>query len=214
MFSISNIFDRSWNGIKDQLALTAGLTLVYLVGITAISMLPIVGGFLSAPFTAGYMVCLLKIRKNEDIDYNDVFWGFQNFNRFAQLLLGGFLVGFLLILATIFFVIPGIWFLVASSLTTAYLVLNDSDAVTALKKSLAAVKGRWWHVCLLMLALGLLTLIGMVCFLIGLLVTIPLVNLMILTAAEELEGSAPIGAASSSPGGPGSGPSVIKVNPS
>ncbi|MBX2995181.1 MAG: hypothetical protein KF681_10170 [Bdellovibrionaceae bacterium] len=214
MFSISAIFDKSWNGIKDQLALTAGLTLVYLVGITAIAMTPFIGSFLSAPFTAGYMICLLKIRRNEDIEYRDVFWGFQNFNRFAQLLLAGFLVGALTVVATIFFILPGIWFIIASSFTTAYMVLNDTDAVTALKKSLAAVKGRWWHIFVFMMALGLLALAGAICFFIGLLVTIPLVNMMTLTAAEELEEYARAGATPTSPGTPGSGPSVMTVNPS
>ncbi|MFN7729779.1 MAG: hypothetical protein ACK5P7_11535 [Bdellovibrio sp.] len=214
MFTISDLFDKSWNAIKDQLALVAGLTLVYGVGLAAISMIPFAGSFLSAPFTAGYMVCLLKIRAKQDIDYNDVFWGFQNFNRFAQLLLAGFIVGILMILGFFFLVIPGIWFLVASSLTTAYLVLNDGDAITSMKKSLAAVQGNWWHVCGLLIVLGLLAFAGALCFFVGLLIAMPVATLMTLGAAEAL--SAKADPATSGPGttAPSHGPSIITVNPS
>lgn len=207
--SYSNLFNKSWDVIKDQLPLVAGLTLVYWVGALALSMVPVVGGFLSGPFTAGYMRCLMRIRDRQEIGYEDVFWGFMNLNRLAQLLVLGLIVGVLTVLGFIFLVVPGIWFAVASSLATAYLVLADTDAVTALKKSLAAVKGQWFEVFVLLLILGCLFVAGALCFILGLLVTTPLAVMMLLQTAESLAGK------TGAPTTPAPhGPSVINVNPS
>lgn len=211
--SYNALLNRSWDSIKDQLPLVAGLTLVYFVGLGALNMIPFAGGFLTGPFTAGYMICLLKLRRREQIDYQDVFWGFLNLNRLLQLVVAGLLVGFLMILGFLLLIVPGIWFAVASTFTTAYIVLREDDAVTAMKKSLEAVKGRWWNVFGLLLIVALLMGAGALCFLIGLLVTTPLATLMVLLAAEEL---APrpeqLGAGTSTSST--TGPSVMTVNPS
>lgn len=206
----STLFNKSWDSLKNNLPLVAGLTLVYMVGLGAMSCLPVFGGFFTAPFTAGYMICLLRIRKNEVFGYTDVFWGFMNFSRFLQLLLASFLVGVITIAGTICLLIPGIWFAIASSFTTSYIVLNDTDAITAIKKSLAAVKGRWWFVFGLLLFCGLLAVLGALCFVIGLLLALPVSSMMILIAAEQLS------TAPQNTEGPtvSSGPSVLNVNPS
>lgn len=187
--SINDTFNKSWDAIKNNLPLVAGLTLVYGVGIAAISMIPIVGNFLSTPFTAGYMYCLIKIRRGDSIDYPDVFWAFMDFNRLGQLLLAGVITGFLTVIGFILLVVPGVWFIVASSLTTAFLVLKDTDALTAIRLSKDSVRGNWWKVLLLLIAMGLLVFAGMMCFLIGVLIALPVSSLMLVTAAETLSGS-------------------------
>lgn len=206
--SINDTFNKSWDAIKNSLPLVAGLTLVYGVGIAAISMIPIVGNFLSTPFTAGYMYCLIKIRRGDSIDYPDVFWAFMDFNRLGQLLLAGAITGLLTILGFILLVVPGVWFIVASSLTTAFLVLKDTDALTAIRLSKDSVRGNWWKVLLLLIAMGLLVCAGMMCFFIGVLIALPVSSLMLITAAETLshiEGKDPQSGTGSS--------SVFTVNP-
>ena len=205
MLNYSDLFNKSWNSIKDQLPLVAGLTLVYMVGLTALGTFHVFGALFTIPFGAGYLVCLLKVRNKETFSFQDILWGFQNFNRFLHLVLANFLVIFLLIAGSIFFVIPGIWFGVASSLTTAYLVLNDTDAVTALKSSLAAVKGHWWKMAGLISLIGLLFFAGAMCFLIGVLIAMPIAALLVIHAAEALASKA--GASSTAT-------SVLHVNPS
>lgn len=207
--SYSSLFNKAWDGLKDQLPLVAGLTLVYFMGAIALGMIPFVGSFLSGPFTAGYMKCLLKIRNKEEIGYQDVFWGFLNLNRLAQLLVAGLLVGALTIAGFIFLILPGIWFAVASGLTTSYIVLTDTDAVTAMKKSLAAVKGQWWNIFGLFIFIGFLMVAGALCFLLGLLVATPISSMMLLLAAETLSPK-------TQPVQPSltAGPSVMTINPS
>ena len=185
--SATTLFNQAWESIKALLPLVAGLTLIYLIGVFSFAMVPFLGGFLTGPFTAGYMVCLLRITRNQEISYKDVFWGFLNLNRFAHLLTLGLLHAILVGLGLILFIIPGVWFVIASWFSTTYFVLGEHDAVTAIKKSLASVKGHWFEVFGLLCFTGLLLLTGAACFLLGLLVAIPITTLMFILAAENLD---------------------------
>lgn len=185
--SISSIFNKSWYSIRDQLPLVAGLTLVLGVAVAAMSMIPFLGALLSPPLTSGYLVCLLKIRNKEDFDYKDFFWGFVNFNRLLHLSLLNVLIFLAILVGVIFLVIPGIYIGIAMSISTAVFVLRKQDAVESFKYCLQLVNGRWWKTFLMLIVVGLITLAGAMCFLVGLLVSIPLMHMMQVHWVEALE---------------------------
>jgi hypothetical protein len=182
----SDILGSAWKGIKEDLALVGGLTLVYFVGLAVAGQVPLIGVLFSMPLTAGYFRCLLKIRHREVIGFEDFLWGFWNFNRFLHLILlyafvwlGG-LVGFVLL------VIPGIWWFVVTSFSSQIIVLKHVDSVEAIKKSMALVEGRWWNIFGFGFKIFLVNLAGLLCFFIGLLVAFPVTAMAGLIAAEKL----------------------------
>lgn len=212
--SYDEVFSKSWDSIKSDLALVAGLTLVFLLGIGLTSFIPAVGWMLSGPFTAGYLRALLRIRAKETLDFKDLFWGFMEVNRLIHLVLVSFLASALTIIGLICLIIPGIYLAIATMFATQVLVLQNVDSVESIKRSMAIVKGRWWWFFGLAIILGFLNLIGAAFLLVGLFITIPLSNMVLVTLVEKIspekgfEGVAPVATQSVV-----SGPSILPVNP-
>lgn len=180
----SNLFNTSWDAMKNQLFLVAGLTLVWTLGVGALSFIPAIGWMMTGPFTAGYLRSLLKIRAGETIGFEDIFWGFTDVNRLIHLVLVGFLVGIITLIGFICLVIPGIYLGVATFLATQVLVVHGTDSVESIKRSMEIVKGRWWWFLGLTVLIGFLNLAGFLCFIVGIFVTIPLSNYILLRAVE------------------------------
>lgn len=187
--SSTELLNRSWDQIKNQLPLTAGLTLVFVMGVAGAGSIEVFGWFLGIFISAGYTACLLRLRAGAQFDFNDFLWAFKNFSRVINLVLATFLKTALLIAGLICFVIPGIFVMVATSLTDVLLVKNDLDGVAAIKKSMALIKGNWWSMAGVLAVVLLLNIVGLLCFLIGVLVTIPLSFLILIETVEALEKS-------------------------
>lgn len=211
---VGQIFERSWNTIKDQVALVAGLSLVAVMGMAVAGSIPVLGWALNAVIGAGYVACLLRLRRGEQFDFQDFLWAFQNMNRLIHVVLAAVMVFAAVIFGTILVIIPGIWIYVMLSLSTVIQVRDDKDAVAALKGSYELVTGDWWKVFGLILFVAGLNLLGAMCFLIGLLVTLPISYLMLLELSEDLArrkpgALGPVAASSTAPPA-----SNFQVNPS
>src|SRR6476620_1495477 len=107
----SEVFDSAWKSIKDDLALAAGLSLVFMVAAGFCSHVPVIGAILTLPLTAGYMKCLLKLRAREEFGFSDFFWGFTNLNRFLHLALLNLLITVGMVFGIVLLVVPGIWWM-------------------------------------------------------------------------------------------------------
>lgn len=218
--SIGQLMERSWNSIKDQLPITAGLSLVIWAALGVSGHIPPLSWLLSAVVSAGWLACLLKIRNKEEIQFNDFFWAFQNVNRFLNLALQSVLVWIVVIAGLIFFVVPGVWAAIALSLSSILIVTRQVDGVEALRRSRSLVRGNWWHTFLVVLTILGLNLLGALCFFVGLLVTMPLSLLMMVELSEDLERlqtaeptSAATAGASSVMDSTPKNPSTFQVNP-
>ena len=178
--NLGDLFQKSWDSIKNQLGLICGLSLVYFLGGSTLSMIPAIGWMLSGPFTAGFMRCLIRLKHQEPLEFSDVFWGFLDFNRFIHLVLCSFLTTLMVGLGLLFFVIPGIFFFVATCLATSSMVMHEVDSIEAIKRSMEMVRGRWFETFLLLVCVGMLNIVGTFCLIIGLLVTIPMSFLLLI----------------------------------
>lgn len=185
--SFGELFDRSWAPLKKQLPLVAVLSLVFFLGLGAASRISYVGWLLNAPLSAGFIACLIRIRRSEAFDFADFFWAFQNMNRFLNVVLASVLSTIICVMGFVFLIIPGIWISVALSLSTVLLVRGDLDAIGALRKSYDLVKGNWWNVFGVLILVFFLNILGALCFLVGLLVSIPMSWMIFLELAEDLE---------------------------
>jgi hypothetical protein len=190
--SYTQLIQRSWDIIKSNLALSVGLTVVLSLAAMALNMIPFVGGLLVTPITIGYLVCLLKLRRNEEFSWEDFFWAFADLNRVLHLTILTLITGLGAMIGFILLIVPGIWFSIASSLAIPIFVLGEKDGVAAVKKSMEIVKGRWTWFFGLFFVLALLNLAGALCLLLGLLFTIPVSTLVAVIAYEHFAGKAPV----------------------
>lgn len=181
------LFDKAWDAIKKNLALSAGLTLVYILAAAAFNFIPVVGGFLGGLLTPGYIYCLVRIRDHQNIDFKDFFWSFQDFNRLLHWLVMYIVKAIAVVIGIILLIIPGIYLAVALALSESYFVFRKQDGIEALKASAKLVTNHWWFMFGLILLLIFFNIIGLVCFVVGVFVTIPTSFLMLLYAMEALE---------------------------
>ncbi len=181
----TDVVEESWNSFRDQLPLTAGLSLVFICGMAVLFYIPVFGHFLMSPFGLGYLKCLIQIRKKEKFDFPDFFWAFSNLNRFIHATLLGFLIalgylGFILLL------VPGIWWFVVTTFSNVIFISGTEDCIAAIKKSMQMVEGRWWNVAGLIGFLSLINLAGAMFFLIGVIISLPVTTLALYIAFEKL----------------------------
>lgn len=185
------LFDKSWDTIKKNLALSAGLTLVYILAAIALNIIPFVGSFLAGLLTPGYLYCLIRIRDHQNIEFRDFFWSFQDFNRVLHWLVMYFVKIVAIVIGFILLIIPGIYIAVAVMVSEPYFVFRQQDGIEALKASAKLVTQHWWFMFGLVWLILFLNLLGAICFLIGLLVTIPMSVVIVYYAMEALEKTTP-----------------------
>lgn len=184
----SDLIMQGWETVKANIAIYVGLTLVVcLFGVTT-NLFPIFGGYISQIVNLGYMACLLKLKRGQNIDFSDFFWTFASLPNLIQSALFIFLTSFIVIAGFILLIIPGFWALVALSLSYWIFVTQpgDLDAIASIKKSIALVKGKWTTVAGFILVLGLLNLMGLIAFGVGVLLTIPVSAFAMLNLLETL----------------------------
>lgn len=210
----TELVQSSWTVISSQLGLIAGLSLVFLMGWGGVCTIPFLGWPLSNLLMVGYIACLQRARKGQAFDFDDFLWGFQNMNRFLNVLLLNILTTVMVVVGTLCFVIPGIYLFVSLFLATVFLVRDDVDAIEAIRRSYYATKQNWWFMCGLVLLIGVLNVVGALSLLVGVLITAPLSMLVLIFASEALSGNttAEIPSFTFKPS-PSAGPSSIQVNP-
>jgi uncharacterized membrane protein len=108
-------------------------------------------------------------------------------NGFWRYLAATLLTGTLVVLGLILLVVPGI-ILMLMCLFVAYIVIDRGlGPIEAIKESRRITKGSRWNLLGLLLATIGINLLGILCLLVGLLVTIPVTSLAIVHAYRKLE---------------------------
>lgn len=186
-WSYSDILNKSWDSIKSNLLLVATLSLVFIAASFVVSMVPF-GGVLYILFYLGYLKCLIKLSQNQEINYSDFFWGFLNINRVLHLILGNLLFILMITIGTILFIIPGVYFYHAYLLWPFEIYEQSTpDAVLSLKTAKKLTEGFWFEIFVTHLIVVGLTLVGVLCFGLGLLITTPISVLILYYAHQQLK---------------------------
>ncbi|MGA2968043.1 MAG: hypothetical protein ABSD69_02645 [Candidatus Levyibacteriota bacterium] len=118
----------------------------------------------------GLIQITLKFIDNKKPKYKDLFYYQPIINYFLVALLSGLIVlgGFILL------IIPGIFFAFRLKFA-AYLVIDKNlGPVEALKKSWKITRGNVWNLFFLGILLFLINILGFICLIVGLFITIPL----------------------------------------
>jgi uncharacterized membrane protein len=118
----------------------------------------------------GIINICLKFLDNQKPKYKDLFYYKPIVNYFLASLLEGLIVvgGFILL------IIPGIFFALRLQFTSYLVVDKKLGPVEAIKTSWKITGGNAWNLFFFGILLGLINILGVLCLLIGLFVTVPL----------------------------------------
>lgn len=127
------------------------------------------GLFVVGPVNYGVKFAYLKAARNDRLDFTDMFEAFRNY---LHAVLAGLLVGIIIMIGFVLLIVPGIIFACKLSFTPYLVVDRKLSAIAAIQESWRMTTGHAWKVFLIGL-LGIpLFIAGLLCFGVGIIVSI------------------------------------------
>ncbi len=139
--------------------------------------------FLAGPLFAGFFLVANKISQGESLEYPDYFKGFQ---YYIPLVLVWLVRQVLVSIGLIAFVIPGIYLMVSYMFSMLAVLFFGYDFWNSLEFSRKLVHRNWLKFFLFGLSLALLNLAGVLLFIVGLAVTLPITYYAIYLVFESI----------------------------
>lgn len=118
----------------------------------------------------GIVSIMLKFVDGKKPEFKDLYYTTKLFN----FMLASIIKGFIVVIGFLLFIVPGIIFSIKLQFYEYYIVDKKMDAVDSLKASWEITKGVKWNLFLLGILLGLINILGLLCLIVGLLITVPL----------------------------------------
>lgn len=92
----------------------------------------------------------------------------------VKYVLASIITGIVVILGLVLLIIPGVILAIRLQYTTYLIVDKNLGPIEAIKKSWSVTRGNTWNLFFFGILLGLINILGVVCLLVGLFITIPL----------------------------------------
>lgn len=184
-FSISEAIHFGWNTMKSNLGFFIGLLILVFLFSSLSSIIAakateaniflgiifyIADFSLSIIISIGLVKIALRFCDNEKGRFADIF---SQYPLFPQYLVGSILYGLIVFAGTILLIIPGIIWGIQFCFYDYFIVDKGLGPIEALKRSSAITRGVKWDLFVFFLILSGINLLGALCLLIGLFVTIP-----------------------------------------
>lgn len=180
-FDIGEYIRRGWEIFQANIGLFVLGGLVYLA---ISSFIPEAMFIIGAPLIAGFFIVAQKVERGEEkVEFNQFFKGFD---QFGDLLIASIISTIITIIGFVFFILPGIYFLIAFSFIIPFIVFLKMNAMDSLKASLKVVNDNFIGVAVLLFALVFLNFLGLIFCGIGLVLTLPLSFTIIYAAFMDL----------------------------
>lgn len=182
MFSIKESIKYGWSKSKEHMELVLFTTLLVLaVGSIAggfgngnqndFSLIGIIAIIFGMIIKIGYNKIFLRIHDGESPKFVDIFKEYRTFWRYlgASILYPLTVMGGLILI-----VIPGIIWAIRFSFSLIIVIDTKSGPIAAMKESYAITKGNFWKLVLFFIVMALINLLGLILFVVGLIISIPI----------------------------------------
>ena len=201
-FTIKGLFKDAWRDYKKYwgVIILIGLTFAVIqsLGFSGMSFNPytgVMGGggsvltwVASMWLSIGYLNFLLNIVDGNQARYRDIFYGVKSAEQFAYFVLVAVVYGFAVMLGLVVLIIPGI-ILGLGFLFAKYYIAEDRLGFTAaFRSSWEITKGNRWKMLWFGIVAGLFNVLGFSALGLGLLITIPMTQLMYARMFRMLDG--------------------------
>lgn len=173
---------EGWRLVKQDLGLCMLMSLIMIVLSGCIPFI------LKGALTAGFQIVFMRKLMGKSIDFGDLFKGFH---FFVPALVASLLIAIFVFAGTLLCIIPGL--IVAAALMFTYLFIVDKkmDFWPAIQSSHNVVKGDYFGFTIFFLAAVLLNIVGVICCLVGVLATLPILFAATTVAYKEIVGFEP-----------------------
>jgi len=168
---------EGWALVKADLGNYVVISLVFVL----LSGVPLIQG----PLIAGFHVFTMKKLMGRNAEFGDLFKGF---NFFVPTLVASLLIGLFTFAGTLLCIIPGLVVAAMYKFTYLFIVDKRMDFWPAMQASHAIVKNDYFGFTMFLVLAFLVNLLGVLCCVVGLLVTIPLTFAAITVAYKEIVG--------------------------
>jgi uncharacterized membrane protein len=173
---------QGWEVVKTDIGLFAGLTALY-------AIVGSVGSVITqGPMQAGFHIACMRKLVRGRTEIGDLFLGF---NFFLPAFVAALLIGLFSFIGMLLCIIPGLVVMSMYKFTYLFIVDKRMDFWPAMQASHAVVKQDYFGFLLFLVLMSLLNIGGLICCVVGLLVTIPISFMAITIAYRELVGFEP-----------------------
>ena len=171
--------DAGWQMVKADLGNYVLMTLVFMA---LSSVVPLI---IQGPLMVGFHIYCMKRIQNRPAEFADLFKGF---NFFVPALVASLLIGLFTFAGTLLCIIPGLVVAAMYKFTYLFIVDKRMDFWPAMQASHAVVKNDYFGFTMFLLLMVLVNLLGMLCCIVGILVTAPITFAAITVAYKEIVG--------------------------
>jgi hypothetical protein len=178
----SRWISAGWRLVKADLGTYVLLCLVLTVLSSAV---PIV---LQGPLLAGFHIFCIKKMLNRRAELGDLFKGFD---YFLPTFVASLIISVFVLAGTLFCIIPGLVVAAMYKFTYLFIVDKRMDFWPAMQASHAVVKNDYFGFTMFLLLMALVNLVGFLCCIVGLLVSIPVTLAAVTVAYQETVGFDP-----------------------
>lgn len=170
IFKNSGFSANSWNKVAN-LYISNTNTIFYYIVVLVVDCLIF-------PLNAGVIYISHQYATKKSVDFGDIFYGY-NGKVFFKLISLYFIQTIIVSIASLFFILPGIWLSVAFTIAVPFILFNDDSAIDALKNSFSVINKNWWTVFGLLLVGGLIAISGFLACCVGIVFTIAFIYVLI-----------------------------------
>lgn len=187
-FSIQENLQKGWEMFKAQPLNSVAFSML-IFSIQGISTLYLedfsllVSIIISPPLTAGFFLVANRISRGVEVQFSSYFEGFS---YWGIVIVTSLISGILTFLGILALVLPGIYLAVAFTFGIPFVLFSGLDFWTSLELSRKLITMNWWKFFGFVIVLLVFNILGLLFFLVGILVTIPVSYFAIYSVFEEL----------------------------
>lgn len=188
-FSISEVCSTSWQKLKPQIWVLAGLFIGMIIISSIISMCSLATGdslvgslitnlisiLFSLCFTLGYTKNIFQTLDGDEPQFSAFA---QQAHKVITYFVASFLFSIIVAIGTILLIIPGIYLALRLQFSPAFIVEEDAGIMESLKRSWEITRGQAMPLFLLALAMIGFAILGLIVFGVGIFVAVPLIYMM------------------------------------
>jgi len=187
-FDIKEILTKAWEMFKFQALFHVGYMVLiatiqaffalYLKDFTFLYSL-----FLAPPLVCGFYLVANRQSQKEYLDFQNYFDGFK---YWWNLVTANLISSIVIVLGIICFILPGVYLLIGYMFCLLFVLFGGFDFWTSMELSRRLVHTNWLKFFLFGLALLALNIVGFLCLVVGLIITVPMTYLSVYILFEEL----------------------------
>ncbi len=177
---------RGFDLLKSDYWPFVGVTLVMTLVIALVGVIPVANLLLLGLLTGGLQYYYVRKARGEKPELGDCFAGFSVMT--GALIIGGLLVWLFTLLGAFLLILPGIYLGIAYQFTFLLILDHKLDFWPAMEVSRRVITANWFLMFFLIIVAGILSALGTVFLVIGVVLTAPYYYAVFAAAYEQLVG--------------------------